>query len=30
MEIFFEGEHSHGDHCLGSLVELGFKVTLGT
>jgi hypothetical protein len=29
-EIFLEGENSHGDHGLGSLVELGFKAPTGT
>jgi hypothetical protein len=28
--IFLEGKDSHGDHGLGSLVELRFKVTPGT
>jgi hypothetical protein len=28
--FFFEGEDSHGDHDLGSLVELGFKASPGT
>jgi hypothetical protein len=31
MVIFsLEGEYSHGDHGLGSLVELGFKAPPGT
>jgi hypothetical protein len=29
MVIFLEGEDSHGDHGLGSVVELGFKVHPG-
>jgi hypothetical protein len=28
--IFLEGEDSHGDHCLDSLVELRFKAPPGT
>jgi hypothetical protein len=28
--FFFEGEDSHGDHGLSSLVELGFKTPPGT
>jgi hypothetical protein len=28
--FFLEGEDSHGDHGLGSLVELRFKVHPGT
>jgi hypothetical protein len=28
--LFLEGEDSHGDHGLGSLVELRFKAPLGT
>jgi hypothetical protein len=28
--FFLEGEYSHGDHGLGSLVELRFKAPLGT
>jgi hypothetical protein len=28
--FFLEGEDSHGDHCLGSLVDLRFKVSPGT
>jgi hypothetical protein len=28
--FFLEGEDSHGDHGLGSLIELGFKNPLGT
>jgi hypothetical protein len=28
--FFFEGEDSHGDHDVGSLVELGFKAPPGT
>jgi hypothetical protein len=28
--FFLEGEDSHGDHGLGSLVELKFKVPPGT
>jgi hypothetical protein len=28
--FFLEGEDSHGDHGLVSLVELGFKVPPGT
>jgi hypothetical protein len=28
--FFFEGEDSHGDHGLGSLVELRFKAPPGT
>jgi hypothetical protein len=28
--FFLEGEDSHGDHGLGSLVELGFKAAPGT
>jgi hypothetical protein len=29
-EFFLEGEDSHGDHGLGSLVELRFKAPPGT
>jgi hypothetical protein len=28
--FFLEGEDSHGDHSLGSLIELGYKAPLGT
>jgi hypothetical protein len=28
--FFLEGEDSHGDHGLGSLVELRFKASPGT
>jgi hypothetical protein len=28
--FFLEGQDSHGDHDLGSLVELGFKAPPGT
>jgi hypothetical protein len=28
--FLLEGEDSHGDHGLGSLVELGFKAPPGT
>jgi hypothetical protein len=28
--FFLKEKGSHGDHCLGSLVELRFKVPLGT
>jgi hypothetical protein len=28
--FFLEGEDSHGDHGLGSLVELRFKIPPGT
>jgi hypothetical protein len=30
MGFFLEGEDSHGDHGLGSLVELRFKAPPGT
>jgi hypothetical protein len=30
MKFFLEGKDSHGDHGLGSLVELGFKAPPGT
>ena len=30
LEIFLEGEDSHGDHSLGRLVEFRFKAPPGT
>jgi hypothetical protein len=30
MGVFLEGEDSHGNHGLGSLVELRFKAPPGT